>query len=376
MLFFFLLTAVLMILIYTKSAAEDSMCELPEAGPFGMKHDLQFGGLLIDVPKALLYQKGFAPGDSVDVRFDNGYTLKNVPFYTGFYTKTGMPLLCTYRGYDYPILCINNGEDLYTTAGLADDSTVTLLLNRKAFYLPTEEVMNMGYSRQRSQYASDEIFSNFRVLRLGRIRNGLIFRSASPSVDEYCRASCTDRLMEKHGIRYCINLADDEYEIRDAYLDDSIQAPYWKKLYEEKHILPLNMSFNYRSDLFACLTADAMRYILVNDGPFLVHCTEGKDRTGFFCLLLGILAGATRAELEQDYMESYRNYYRITLRDTPAHYDAVLKLRFFDMLLYLCDATRLEEIRSASLVRGAKHYLIRGGMSPEEIEQLILKLVK
>ena len=40
--------------------------------------------------------------------------------------------------------------------------------------------------------------------------------------------------------------------------------------------------------------------------PVLVHCTQGKDRTGLIVLLLSLLAGVDRAACEADYMLSQR----------------------------------------------------------------------
>ena len=43
------------------------------------------------------------------------------------------------------------------------------------------------------------------------------------------------------------------------------------------------------------------------EGPCYIHCTEGKDRTGFVCLLLEALCGANYGELRDDYMTTYAN---------------------------------------------------------------------
>lgn len=40
--------------------------------------------------------------------------------------------------------------------------------------------------------------------------------------------------------------------------------------------------------------------------PVLVHCTQGKDRTGLVALLVSLLCGASREAVERDYMRSER----------------------------------------------------------------------
>jgi len=49
------------------------------------------------------------------------------------------------------------------------------------------------------------------------------------------------------------------------------------------------------------------------DGPYLVHCLEGKDRTGFVCIVLEALMSATYQEIVDDYMLTYNNYYHIDM---------------------------------------------------------------
>jgi len=51
------------------------------------------------------------------------------------------------------------------------------------------------------------------------------------------------------------------------------------------------------------------RFIIANDGPYLIHCTEGKDRAGFVSAVLEALMGADLQEIVADYMKSYENYY-------------------------------------------------------------------
>ena len=63
--------------------------------------------------------------------------------------------------------------------------------------------------------------------------------------------------------------------------------------------------------------AEGLRDLIEHKGPYYISCTEGKDRTGFVCLLLEALAGATFDEIETDYMKTYENYYGITKQSEP-----------------------------------------------------------
>lgn len=45
--------------------------------------------------------------------------------------------------------------------------------------------------------------------------------------------------------------------------------------------------------------------------PILIHCNEGKDRTGFVCAVLEALCGASILEITEDYMKSFENYFEV-----------------------------------------------------------------
>lgn len=59
--------------------------------------------------------------------------------------------------------------------------------------------------------------------------------------------------------------------------------------------------------------AKVLRLIAEADGAVLVHCTEGKDRTGWISALLQLVAGADREQVMVEYLKS--NEYRKDLID-------------------------------------------------------------
>ena len=77
---------------------------------------------------------GYEYGDSVNVTFSNGYTLEDIPYYNGYYTATGEPLLIAYPGYDYIKAAINNSADLWLVADLDEDDTADIELNERGKY--------------------------------------------------------------------------------------------------------------------------------------------------------------------------------------------------------------------------------------------------
>ena len=67
--------------------------------------------------------------------------------------------------------------------------------------------------------------------------------------------------------------------------------------------------------------ARVLSLIATGDGPVLIHCTEGKDRTGWLSAVLQLAAGASRPQVLAEYVKS--NQYRAALID--AAYRSKLK---------------------------------------------------
>lgn len=344
--------------------------ETPCAKDLSTERETKFGGAYLCMTIEDFCGLGFAYGDSVDISFSNGYQMEDVPFYNGYYTRAGEPLLCAYPGYPYVKACINSGEDLYELAALTDGCTASVTLHECGKYLSVQNAMNMVYTNERGDYESDEVFANFRAMCGGELEEGLFFRAASPCDDQYDRAAYSGRLCEKAGIGFILDLADSEEELAGYFGDDELDSPYWKSLYASGGVLPLNMTANYRSEAYAQSAADAMRAVLREEGPYLIHCTEGKDRTGFVCLLIEALSGASVEELESDYMKTYENYYGITKASSPESYEAIKTIKFDDMVSYLTGTGDIGAVKSEELVAGAEEYLSFGGMGREEIALL------
>ena len=100
-------------------------CAQVQATDRAIMHEEEFGGVYVDLTIGAFNQLGFAYGDAVDVKFSNGYSLSGIPYYNGYYTQNGEPLVVAYPGYPYVKVCINNGDDLYMLAGLKETDTVS-----------------------------------------------------------------------------------------------------------------------------------------------------------------------------------------------------------------------------------------------------------
>jgi protein-tyrosine phosphatase len=124
----------------------------------------------------------------------------------------------------------------------------------------------------------------------------------------------------------------------------------------------------------AALT-EAVAAVADSDGPVLVHCTAGKDRTGLVVALALLAAGHDEADVVADYELSSgvvrarrEQIAEATLRplglDVDAH-GAALRLHLDSPA-----EAMLHALRTLSALGGAEAYLIRHGLRAEQLQSL------
>lgn len=312
---------------------------------------------------------GFNFGDSCDISFSNGLTFEDIPFFSGYYVRTGMPLIVGYPGYEY-ISVTRNNQGLWTQSGLTDNDTAVVTLHEAGKYLNEQEALSQSYSNDKSDYRDDIQFANFRVLSGGRLKENFLFRGASPVDNQKNRADSVNALLEKNAIRFILDLADSEEEYLGYREKTDFSSFYAAGLYDDGCTALLSMSSNYGSGIFKQKLAGGLKRMLSAEGPVYIHCLEGKDRTGFVCMLLEALAGASYEEMQSDYMQTYANYYNITKTGTPDKYNAVVSLYFDAFVSYLHGTEDLDALISADYSQDAVNYLLDAGMAADDITAL------
>ena len=116
--------------------------------------------------------------------------------------------------------------------------------------------------------------------------------------------------------------------------------------------------------------AKGMRFIIHNDGPYLIHCNEGKDRAGFVSALLECLMGATMKEVIDDYMVTYYNYYGVS--EGTEKYNAVVNN---NLIKVLNTTFKVSDVYKADLAAEAEAFLMEdAGLTAEEVATLKAKL--
>ncbi len=357
---------------------------------------------------------GFEFGDACSVVLENDlyrYEFKSVPFYNGYYTKTGVPLLCGY-GYavkenrgddyqytrtDYPYLrfCFNNRE-MWNLLHLTTDMKCTItLVDRGGFDYEQKLVGSLTYSKDFEDYeakdgaSKEEVFANFRAVRSDAIKENVLFRSASPFDNANNRAPYVNDLAKANGIDYVLNLADSEKKIEN-YKENEIwpELDYARQLLDNDRVCLMAMSAAYEGAAYQSALARGLESALAHNATkILFHCTEGKDRTGFVGVVLESLCGASYKEMRDDYMITYDNYYNLTEESDKTAYDYIVELKFNDMIDYLLtfdpsleakeDGTYdLAAVTPENYAAAARNLLAKAGMSEENLQALIALLKK
>jgi protein tyrosine/serine phosphatase len=141
---------------------------------------------------------------------------------------------------------------------------------------------------------------NFREVCMGGIAPKWLYRSADPVTCD-SQDLVMAELAEEANIAAVLNLADNERELKRK----ADRIPWYDKLYQAGCIIALDMKFDFLEHRFGSKISAGVKFMLDHKGPYLIHCAQGIDRTGFFVMLLGMLMCASKDEITADYMASF-----------------------------------------------------------------------
>jgi len=303
----------------------------------------KYGNLTLEMTEHFLLGAGYEVGDIVAITIGS-FTYES-PIGTAYSdVDTGNYIVRLNKG--AVILAINYGN-LAKTSNAIGKAPVTIALAEKGGYLQEFELRHLVRTEVRSDYASDAIFANFRMVSYGSIADGMLYRSANPVLDDE-RAPYAAQLAELVGIKTVINLADDKESLY-ANLDD---APYYKSLVEKGSVIALNMGITFTDPDFISKLREGLAFMADHKGPYLVHCNEGKDRAGFVSALLSAIMGATVDEVVEDYMTSYENYYKVE-KGSP-RYELISKI----IMNLFSDINKGKSVTDKSIKKVAESYLL------------------
>lgn len=331
----------------------------------------QYGHTVLDITAAEFSEAGYDLGDVVCIRSES-FELK-MPYFDGYYSNPGGTMLRGITPDDQIAVCINY-ENFAETYDVSVGDTVEISMAEKAAMLTVQEICRLQYTNEREDYSDDATFANFRVVTAGNISEGKLFRSSSPVNNKYGRATYAHDLMQSAGIVSLLNASDSKEEIEEYFTEENFTSEYYRTLYETGYVMPLDLGADYRSDEFAATVAKGLTFFAKQDPPFLIHCREGKDRTGFICMILEALMGADLEEIIDDYMMSFYNYYGVTKDSQPEKYQAILDKNLLPMMYHVMGVENYSELEKTDLEAAITEYLLRADMTQDDISALKEKL--
>ena len=245
-------------------------------------------------------------------------------------------------------------------AGGHSESTAAPKTSAKNFY----RGLSQKLSKNRADYPelSDYEFANFRAVTVTGIAPGILYRSSSPVKPWGNRNLIADSASRAVGIKSFINLADESKNLQ-GYKN------FADSYYSTQKIICLGLNLKFKSKKFEEGVAQAVRFIANNSGPYLIHCDLGKDRCGIVCAILESLAGASPEEIVTDYLISFYNYFGIKPGSSDYEFVADNEIRPF-----LASIFEIKNIYEVNLAAAARRYLLRIGLSEQEIELAIKNL--
>ncbi len=327
----------------------------------------QYGNITLDIAKEDFLALGYEYGDIVTLTLSNGTTM-DVPFVSNYSdVDNGQAALLARESDDYVTAAINMG-DFATTYGVEVGSFLTVTMKEAGGYLDEYLIRQLERTNNREDYESDAVFANFRAVELGSIAAGTLYRSSSPVNNEIGRAAYADDLAAAAGIATVINLADTAEAVEAYMAEEGFDSPYYQGLYESGAVVTLGMGVDFSSADFQAKLKTGLEFLAAHEGPYLIHCNEGKDRAGFVVALLECLMGASQEEIVADYMLSYVNYYHVEVGS--AQYTAIANSNIIQTLCAIAGVEDAAGLAGVDLAAAAENYLTGIGLSAETIDAI------
>lgn len=364
--------SLLLVFVMVFSIAMTANAEEGHADVTGTVKEVQkYGNLTMDIQPKALYDAGYELGDILNVSV--GDNLLQIPFCTSYSdVDTGSLVIRDDKESDLLVVAINMGN-CSTTYNANVGDTLTFSLFEKEGYLGEYLLRQLTRTNIREDYSTDAVFANFRNITTTGINPNILYRSSSPVNNELGRAAYADKLAEAAGIKTVLNLADSEEEINGYMVAEDFNSPYYKSLYDAGNVISLYMGVDIAGEEFGQKLAEGLRFLNNNEGPYLIHCTEGKDRAGFVSALLECLMGAKLDEVVADYMTTYENYYKVE-KGSEQHTSIAESNILASLTTVVCKAEKGSDISEVDLANAAEGYLLEIGMTADEINTLKSKL--
>ncbi len=316
----------------------------------------------------------FEIGDIVTVAI-NGYDTLEMPVAE---SSSDVPiagfLVAAIKGSDQLVLTAHYAQ-MSDVLGITAENAplqVSISMKEKGGYLLGLDIMrNTQYMDTYLEAYPDlsiEEFANFREVHTTGMGEHKLYRSSSPIYLYLGRNYYVDSLAQAAGVTTFINLADSENE---AYSNKGYETTY----YSTQNIIFLGVPPEFFSEIFKVGLVIGFRYMIEHEGPYLVHCTYGMDRTGFMIAVLEALMGATTEEIQDDYAKTFSNDFtvvngkQVALNEQQIDFFKAVVLRNLKAV-YHAEGIDVPDTKPIDWAAATEKYLGKLGMTPEEVSSL------
>lgn len=325
----------------------------------------QFGEPELGISPEEFNDMGFTPGDSVDVTVGDEIVLEDIPYFDGIYGKRNAERILAYMG---RLMVSAQPTGFANLNDVSKGDKVTITLREKEGQIDLYNTYNLSYSDDPADYESDDAFINAREVTVGNLKPNTLYRGASPFDNTRGRTQAASKFLEDNDINTILNLSQSEESILEDY--DSV-PDYAKSIFDKGNVICAALSTDYQSEHYSQALATSLTKMSEMEGPYYVHCLEGKDRAGFVCAVLEALSGASSQEIIDDYMLSFENYYN--LEEGSDKYELMKKEGIMPILKYIAGDAKAD-LQNTDLQKATETYLTGIGMSQSAVDNLKSKL--
>ena len=276
-------------------------------------------------------------------------------------------------GTDYVSLGIHNGpfSDVIGITDQTDMVEVNVSLKEKGGYLfglDMRYVQYLDVYPEKYPELSVEEYANFREIRTTGMGEKKLYRSSSPIDDCLGRNLYVDSLAKEAGVATFINLTDTE-DYAKTYKD------FDSSYYATQNVIYLSLPVEFYSSTFKDGIVKGFRFMIEHEGPYLVHCIYGMDRTGFTLSVLEALMGAKTEEIQADYAKTFSNYFnvvdgqQVTLNEQQVNFFKAVVTRNL-RAVYRADGIDIADADDIDWATPTEKFLEKQGMTKEEISAL------
>jgi protein tyrosine/serine phosphatase len=201
---------------------------------------------------------------------------------------------------------------------------------------------------------------NFKEIKTGNMATGVLYRSNSP-IKGGDEKKAKETLAINAGIKCVINL-DDSVSVIEKL---SEAVPWYHELVTQKKVICLPMGFIIPGvSVNEKKLKAALQFMIAHEGPYLIHCFAGVDRTGFVAALLEALMGASLKEICRNYLSAFP-------ADNSASYRLENYRKLKNFLVQIKKMAHGKNITRINIQMAAEHYLLHDvRLSQEEIIKL------